>query len=95
MKSLASSFFVSGKIRTTEAEAKEVKPMIEKWITRAKKPTLANKRFLIETFPPRLVTHIETYAKSAMDRNGGYTRIIKTGRRMSDSSKMAILEIVK
>ena len=95
MKSLASSFFLYGKIRTTEAKAKEIRPLVEKWITRGKNPTLASRRMLGRVFPPPLIKKIEMYAVQAIDRNGGYTRITKLGRRKSDDAPMAVLEVVK
>ena len=95
IKGLASSFFVLGKIETTEAKAKELRPLAEKWITRAKNPTLANHRLLLRFFPTQVVKKIEIHAETNKDRKGGYTRIVKLGRRKSDEAKMAILELVK
>lgn len=95
MKSLASSFFVLGNITTTQAKAKEVRPRIEKWITRAKNPTLANRRILHATFSPPLVKIIIDRSALFTQRHGGYTRIIKLMPRQSDSAQMAIIELVK
>lgn len=95
MKSLASSFFVMGKMKTTEAKAKELRPYAEKMITRAKHLTLANRRYLGRFFPAPVVSKIAAYAKDAASRNGGYTRIIKAGVRKSDSARMGIIELVK
>ena len=95
MKSLASSFFMLGKIKTTEAKAKEVRPRIEKWITRAKKPTLANRRILRATFSNDVTKKIIDHAVVHATRPGGYTRITKLVRRPGDAAKMAIIELVK
>ncbi len=95
MKSLASSFFMLGKIRTTEAKAKELRPWAEKFITRAKNPTLFNQRILRRYFADKVVKKILAYGQEHVDRPGGYTRIIKIGPRKSDGAKMAFLEMVK
>lgn len=95
MKSLASSFFIMGKIRTTEARAKELRPVVEKYLTRAKKETLHNQRLLHEIFSDHVIKKILIHAREMSARHGGYTRIIKYGIRKSDSAKMAILELVK
>ena len=94
MKSLSSSFFILGKIKTTEAKAKEVRPKIEKWITRAKNPTLGNRRALRATFSNEVVKKIIGKAMVYKERPGGYTRITKLVRRPGDGAKMAIIELV-
>lgn len=94
MKSLASSFFVLGNITTTQAKAKEARPQFEKWITRAKNPTLANRRILRATFSQKLVNTIIGKAGQFSERSGGYIRITKLPRRQSDSAEMAIIELV-
>ncbi len=95
MRSIASSFFVVGRIRTTEAKAKELRPFVEKFITRAKNPTLANRRFLLRFFSEKVVKKIIECADLLRERKGGYTRIIKTEPRKIDSAKMAIIELVR
>ena len=95
MKSLASSFFSLGKITTTEAKAKEVRPQIEKWITRAKNPTLGSRRVLRAAFSNKVVQEIIGHAIACKERPGGYTRITKLARRPGDGAKMAIIELVK
>lgn len=94
MKSLASSFFLLGKIKTTEAKAKELRRFVEKFITRAKKPTLANQRILRRYFSDPVVKKIREYAAAQKGRPGGYTRIIKLNIRPSDTAKIAIIELV-
>ena len=95
MKSLASSFFILGKMETTEAKAKELRPLAEKFITRAKSPTLANKRILYKYFRKEVVRKLLEHGQDYIKRPGGYTRIIKLGSRRKDAAKMAILELVK
>lgn len=96
MKSLATSLVLKGKIKTTEAKAKALRPIIEKHITSAGKNTLAVRRKLLGYF------YDEKAVKKLMDkigpmykaRKGGYTRIIKIGARQGDGAKMAIIEFV-
>ena len=94
MRGLADAFFMHGRIRTTEAKAKELRPFVEKYITRGKNPTLASRRILIAAFSPAIARRIIARAAQMRDRKGGYTRIIKTGVRKSDSAAMAIIELV-
>ena len=94
MKGMASSFFMLGRIKTTEAKAKELRPYVEKILTRAKNPTIANRRFFRRFFSEKTVTSVLERAKS-LDRKGGYTRIVKLGPRTGDAAKMAIIELVK
>jgi len=94
MRSLASSFFVMGRIKTTEAKAKEVRPFVERCITRAKNPTVFNRRQLASFFARDVVKKIFEHGANYSARKGGYTRIIKVGPRMSDGARMAFLELV-
>ena len=95
MRSIARSLILKGRIETTQAKAKELSPFIEKKITKAKKGDLAAKRELLKDFSNRVVKKlVEEIAPIYKDRHGGYTRIIKTGVRRRDSSKMAIIELV-
>ncbi len=89
---------------TTEAKAKEIRPFVEKLITKGKSGTLAARRNIIST----LGVNEETKPKAGSpvakilndlspkykDRAGGYTRITKMAPRMSDGSPMAIIEFV-
>ncbi len=95
LKSLARSLVLRGKIMTTEARAKEIRPMVEKLITKGKDATLANRRALIVALgdAPTAKKLIET-AGQYTDRKGGYLRIVKMGARKSDSSPMAHIEFV-
>ena len=84
-----------GSLRTTEAKARELRPLVEKFLTAGKAPTLANRRALRSFFPAPASVKIFELAADLKNRPGGYTRVIKTGSRRRDSARMAILEIVK
>jgi large subunit ribosomal protein L17 len=95
-KSLGESLILHGKIKTTEAKAKELRPFIEKYITTAKKGDIAAFRSLRQSFSVEVSKKlIKDIAPALKERNGGYTRIIKTGQREQDAAKMAIIEIIK
>jgi len=95
MKSLASSFFMLGRIRTTEAKVKELRPYVEKFLTLAKNRNVAGIRRLRQVFSEKIVKKIFERAEELKDRRGGYTRIIKMGSRKGDGARIAILELVK
>lgn len=83
------------KIQTTLAKAKEARPILERMITHAKKGTLAKTRLIARASSPATTKKIFETAKQNAGRTGGYTRIIKLGRRKSDGAEMAIIELVK
>jgi large subunit ribosomal protein L17 len=95
LKSLAYSLVLKGKIKTTEAKAKELRPFIEKLVTMAKKQTPASKR-LIEARVGKIAAKkiFGTIADNYKTRTGGYTRITKLIRRLSDGAAMAVIEFV-
>jgi large subunit ribosomal protein L17 len=96
LKNLANNFFVYEKIKTTEAKAKELRPIVEKMITRAKSVNLANRRLLAQSLTGKnLKKLIDEIAPQYKERNGGYTRMTKLGPRDSDGAKMVIFELVK
>jgi large subunit ribosomal protein L17 len=97
LSSLALNLIVREKIKTTEAKAKELKPFIEKILTRAKKGDLATRRLIIAKLMNRereVKKLFDTLAPKYEDRKGGYTRILKLGARKSDGAKMAYIEFV-
>jgi large subunit ribosomal protein L17 len=96
MRSLARSLVLKGKITTTEAKAKELRPVVEKLVTRGKNPTVANRRLLVARFggDEKAAKEVETIAKKYEGRAGGYTRVVKLGQRKSDGSPMAVIEFV-
>ena len=97
MESLASNLIVRGKIRTTEAKAKELRPFIEKLVTRAKVDTVANRRLVSARIGNKVAETKKLFEKIAVnytDRKGGYTRILKLNPRKSDGAQMAVIEFV-
>ena len=96
LRSLANSFLLHEKIKTTEAKAKELRSFAEKMITKAKSLDLANRRLLAQDLTPKMTKKIiDDVAPRYTGRSGGYTRIIKLGPRHSDGAKMVIIELVK
>lgn len=95
LKSLAQSFFKHKRITTTVAKAKELRPLAERIITHAKENSLAKKRLVAKYLSPKDVVLVSDIAKKFHDVKGGYTRIVRLGRRKSDGSEMAIIELVK
>ncbi len=97
LRGLAESLITHGRILTTEAKAKEIRPSVEKMVTKAKNPTLANRRLLLsglynnEIVVSKLISDI---APKYDGRPGGYTRITKLVQRKSDGSPMAVIEFV-
>ena len=96
LASLALSLIVREKIKTTEAKAKELRPMVEKLITKGKTGTLASRRAIISKLNSEKAADkvLKSLSPKYIDRKGGYTRIIKIGRRKSDASQMAYIEFV-
>lgn len=96
LKSLAANLILVEKIITTEAKAKELRPFVEKLITKSKKNSLSSIRCLSSYFPEKARKKIvEQIGPRYKERAGGYTRIIKLAPRKTDSAKMAIIELVK
>ena len=97
MHSLALNLIVREKIKTTLPKAKELKPFIEKLVTKAKKGDLATRRVVISQLTNRskeVKKLFDVIAPKYKDKNGGYTRVLKLGARKSDGAKMAIIEFV-
>ncbi|MDO8564738.1 MAG: 50S ribosomal protein L17 [bacterium] len=96
VRGLTYALLRDGKIKTTEAKAKAMRPAVERLITIAKEETLSSRRLLLTRLPNRRVTKslAAKIAPRYADRKGGYTRIIKVGRRVSDGARMAIIELV-
>jgi large subunit ribosomal protein L17 len=96
LANLATSLFQHGKIHTTEAKARRLRPFAERLITKAKRGDLHNRRMIMRVIRDkevvhRLVTEIGPFFE---DRPGGYTRITKTVPRKGDNAPMAIIELV-
>ncbi len=97
LRAMVTFLLENGRIETTVTRAKEVRSMTEKMITIAKDPTLANKRLVMSFVTKEAVCKklFDEIAPTYAERNGGYTRIIKTGARRGDAAEMAIIELVK
>ena len=96
LKALVSALILNGKIKTTEARAKEIRSFAEKIITKSKKNNLSSRRLIARFFHPKAIKKLfDEIAPNYKSRSGGYTRIIKLGQRKSDGAKMAIIELVK
>jgi len=95
-RNLLVALFRHERITTTEAKAKAVRGAAEHMITLAKRENLHARRQVLTMVPDTDVvgTLFDTIAARFSDRNGGYTRIIKTGRRPGDNAPMVILELV-
>ncbi|MCX2729039.1 50S ribosomal protein L17 [Saccharopolyspora sp. NFXS83] len=96
LANLATSLFEHGKITTTEAKAKRLRPLAERLITKAKKGDLHNRREVMKTIRDKDVVH-KLFAEIGphfAERPGGYTRIIKAMPRRGDSAKMAVIALV-
>jgi large subunit ribosomal protein L17 len=95
-RNLLVSLFRHERITTTEAKAKAVRGAAEHMITLAKREDLHARRQVLTMVPDASVvgTLFDTIAARFSDRNGGYTRIIKTGRRPGDNAPMVILELL-
>jgi large subunit ribosomal protein L17 len=96
LRNLAASVVLYEKVKTTEAKAKAVRPLVEKAITAGKTPTLSSRRKLLSFF------YTDHPVKKIMDvlgpryatRPGGYTRITKLGHRKNDGAEMVQIELV-
>jgi large subunit ribosomal protein L17 len=95
-RNLLVALFRHERITTTEAKAKAVRGAAEHMITLAKREHLHARRQVLSMVPDAAVvgTLFDTIAARFSDRNGGYTRIIKTGRRPGDNAPMVVLELV-
>jgi len=96
LRNLTASLIEKNRIETTLAKAKAVKPIVEKMITLGKSGNLANKRKAFAYLYKRKTVHtlFDEVAPRFMDRQGGYTRILKSGFRKGDGAELAIIEFV-
>ena len=96
LRAMVTYLFENGKIETTVTRAKEVRSMAEKMVTLGKKEDLHSKRQVFSYITKETVAKkvIDEIGAKYADRNGGYTRIIKTGMRRGDAAEMAIIELV-
>ena len=101
LRNLATALFKAGRIVTTPAKAKAVKPLVEKLITEARTGTLAARRHAISVLFEKEVANklVDEIAPKYVGRPGGYTRILKTVRgfgknRLGDNAEICIFELV-
>ena len=97
LANLATALFEHGKITTTEAKARRLRPVAEKLITFAKRGDLHARRQVLTMVTDKGVVHtlFADIAPEYSERNGGYTRITKIGPRKGDNAAMAVIELVK
>ncbi|RAY15126.1 50S ribosomal protein L17 [Actinomadura craniellae] len=97
LANLATSLFEHGRITTTEAKARRLRPYAEKLITKAKKGDLHNRRQVAAVIRDKGVVHglFTEIAERFENRPGGYTRITKIGPRRGDNAPMAVIELVE
>ena len=93
---LAGQLFTHGRIRTTEAKAKALRPLAEHLITFAKRGDVHARREVLKTLPDRDIVHklFSEIGPRYAERNGGYTRILKLGQRPGDGAPMAVIELI-
>ena len=96
LKGLAAQLILYEKIKTTEAKARVLKPIVEKIITRSKVDTLANRRLVMAILPIKSSTKkvFEVLGPRYKERKGGYLRIVKLDCRKGDGALMAQIEFV-
>jgi large subunit ribosomal protein L17 len=97
MRNLASSLIEHGAIETTEAKAKELRPFVEKLITKARSGTLHSRRLAGQHVHKRETSDklFQEIGPRFAKRAGGYTRILKTGHRKGDGAEMARIELIE
>ena len=97
LANLATALFEHGRITTTEAKAKRLRPLAERLITFAKRGDLAARRRALTVVRDKNVIHVlfTEIGPRYATRNGGYTRIVKIGPRKGDNAPMVIIELVE
>lgn len=96
LANLAAALFTHERIQTTETKAKRLRPLAERLITFAKRGDLHARRRVLSVITDKGVVHklFTEIAPQVEDREGGYTRIVKTGFRKGDNAPMAVIELV-
>src|SRR5271154_927748 len=97
LSNLATALFEHGKITTTEARARRLRPYAERLITFAKRGDLHARRQVLTVVSDKSVVHtlFTEIGPSFAERDGGYTRITKIGMRKGDAARMAVIELVR
>lgn len=96
LRNMATSLFRHGRIETTTAKAKELRPFAERLITLAKRGDLHARRLAGRHVQDRAVLHelFTDIGPRFAERPGGYTRVLKLGFRQGDGAEMALIELV-
>ena len=96
LANLAAALFTHKRITTTETKAKRLRPLAERLVTFAKRGDLHARRRVLAVIGDKSVVHelFTVIAPQVADREGGYTRITKTGYRKGDNAPMAVIELV-
>jgi large subunit ribosomal protein L17 len=97
LANLSISLITYKKVETTYAKAKEVRKYIEKLVTTAKNNNLQAQRKILKVIKNRRASKIlfEEISPKYLERNGGYTRIVKTGFRKGDAAPLAVIEFIE
>lgn len=96
LRNMATSFFKYERFETTVPKAKELRPVVERLITLGKKDTLAARRQAYGYLTDKAIVHklFADVGPRCKERNGGYTRIVRTRVRKGDAAEMAVIELV-
>lgn len=96
-RSLVAALFMKGRITTTEAKAKAIRPTAEKLITLSRQPTVHHRRLALADLPDREAVErlFADIGPKMKGRPGGYTRVVKLGPRFGDAAPMAVIELVE
>ncbi|MFF4963331.1 50S ribosomal protein L17 [Streptomyces sp. NPDC001222] len=97
LANLAKALFEHGRITTTEAKARKLRPYAERLVTKAKKGDLHNRRQVLQVITDKGIVHtlFTEIGPRYENRPGGYTRITKIGNRRGDNAPMAVIELVE
>ena len=97
LSNLAAALFEHGRITTTEAKARRLRPVAERLITFAKRGDLHARRQVLTVVPDKGIVHslFTEIGPGFSERDGGYTRITKIGPRKGDNAPMAVIELVR
>ncbi len=97
LANLATALFEHGRITTTEAKARRLRPVAERLITKAKRGDLHARRQVLSTISNKSIVHVlfTEIGPRYGNRSGGYTRIVKIGPRKGDNAPMAVIELVE
>ena len=97
LRNLVTSLLDHEQVRTTDARAKEVRRIADRMITLGKRGTLHAQRQALRTLRSKEVARklFDTLAERYRDRPGGYTRILKLGRRVGDNAELSLIQLVR